>query len=61
MVDIKLEKTTWSSVVGGGFSITTKDGKRYLACIIGTEHGITKEIDDEICEEIINAVNNEGK
>jgi len=54
---LKLEKTNWSSVVGGGFSITTEDGKRYEAMIIGASNGITKEIDANICVSIMNAVN----
>lgn len=53
---MRLKKTKWSSVVGGGFSIIL-NGKQYEAMIIGSTDGMDEEVDTKICEIIIDAVN----
>ncbi len=49
-------KTEWSIRVGGGVTLSLKNGRpKYLIMVCGTTDGINKEQDAAICERIIAA------
>jgi hypothetical protein len=54
---LTLHKTAYSSIVGGGIRFIDETGVvRFQIALMGVQNGISKEIDQQICEQIIKAL-----
>jgi hypothetical protein len=52
IVLLRLLRTPYSSIVGGGLSLHDMNGRaRFMVMFIGTTEGITKDEDDALCEQ----------